>query len=144
MKFSSAFVVLAGLIVPGALSTSVTYDQTYDNADGQMTSVACSNGMNGIISRYGYTKFSQLPTFPYIGGAAAVTGWNSPKCGSCWQLTFNDGTQKRTINVTAIDYAANGFNIGLKAMDKLTNGNGVQYGVVDVTATELPAKACGL
>ncbi|KAJ8519987.1 hypothetical protein ONZ45_g3125 [Pleurotus djamor] len=118
------FFALAALVAP-VLSTSVTYDQTYDNPQGSLNTVACSNGPNGLLTR-GYTNFKSLPNFPNIGGASAVTGWNSENCGTCWELTFTNGQGvKKTINVLAVDYAANGFNIGLTAMNNLTSDHGV-------------------
>lgn len=67
-------------------------------------------------------------------------GWNSPNCGTCWQLSY----QGVTINVLAIDYAAAGFNIALEAMNKLTNGNAVQLGKVQVNAQQVTSSVCGL
>lgn len=143
MKFATSLFTLAALAT-SALSASVRWDSVYDNPDGALTSVACSNGPHGLIPRF--NKFKDLPTFPNIGGASAVTGWNSAKCGSCWKLTFNPGAgaPARTINVLAIDYTASGFNIAQTAMNNLTNGHAVEYGVVDVTSVEVPASECGL
>ncbi|KAF5344222.1 hypothetical protein D9756_011251 [Leucocoprinus leucothites] len=126
-----------------ALASSVRYDPVYDQKTGSLSTVACSNGPNGLLTR-GYKTFGDLPSFPNIGGASAVTGWNSAKCGSCLQLTFTnaDGSTK-SVNVTAIDYTASGFNIALTAMNDLTDGNGVQYGVVDVDSVEVDAAGCG-
>lgn len=67
-------------------------------------------------------------------------GWNSPNCGSCWQLTYN----KTTINVLAIDHAGSGFNIAKEAMNKLTNGQADALGVVQVTSSQVDASVCGL
>lgn len=137
------FAALAALAAP-ALAVSVTYDQVYDNRQGSLSTVACSNGPNGLLTR-GYKTFGDLPPFPHIGGAAAVTGWNSESCGTCWELTFTDeNNQKRQIHVLAVDYAANGFNIGLTAMNELTNGHGVEYGVVEVDAKPATGAACGM
>jgi hypothetical protein len=71
-------------------------------------------------------------------------GWNSAECGSCWQLTFTnaDGSTK-SINVTAIDYTASGFNIALTAMNDLTGGHAVEFGVVQVDSTEVNPAGCG-
>lgn len=41
-----------------------------------MDSVACSDGANGLETK-GYSTLGSLPNFPYVGGAPAVTGWNS-------------------------------------------------------------------
>ena len=67
-------------------------------------------------------------------------GWNSPNCGSCWQLTYN----KTTINVLAIDHAGSGFNIAKEAMNKLTDGQADELGVVQVAYSQVDGSVCGL
>ncbi|KAF8518093.1 Cerato-platanin [Gautieria morchelliformis] len=143
MHFSAFMSVLAAtsvFSVVNGFATTSTYDNTYDNPAGSLNGVACSNGVNGLVTK-GFTTFSSLPSFPHIGGAMAVTGWNSTKCGSCWALTFN---QTKTINVLAIDTSANGFNIAQKALDELTNNQAVALGRVPITAVEVDPSACGL
>ncbi|KAL0947649.1 hypothetical protein HGRIS_013736 [Hohenbuehelia grisea] len=143
MQFPTSLAILTALILPVA-SVSVTYDTVYDNRDGSLDTVACSNGPNGLKTR-GFNKFGDLPNFPFIGGAAEVAGWNSPRCGSCYALTFTDGQGvKKSINILAVDHAANGLNIGLQAMNTLTNGHGVEYGVVDVSYKPVSPHVCGL
>ncbi|KAF8527715.1 Cerato-platanin, partial [Gautieria morchelliformis] len=121
-----------------ALADTVSFDTTYDNAEGSLATVACSDGANGLLSRF--PTFGSLPTFPNIGSAEAIVAHGSPNCGTCWQLAFN-GT---TINVLAIDHAAAGFNIAQEAMDTLTGGQAVELGRITATATQLDASACGL
>jgi hypothetical protein len=120
--------------------STVSYDTGYDDASRPLTSVACSDGKNGLITKYGWHTQGQIPRFPNIGGAAAVAGWNSPECGGCWKLEYKG----KSINVLAIDHAASGFNIGKKAMDTLTGGKAAQLGRVDVQATKVAGKNCGL
>lgn len=138
MKFATASALLFAL-VSIALGQQVTFDPVYDNANQSLLTVECSTGSNGLVTR-NFTTFDSLPTFPFIGGAQAVEGFNSAQCGSCWNVTFN-GT---SITVTAIDHAASGFNIALSAMNNLTNGQAEQLGVVQATATQLNASDCGL
>ncbi|KAG6864167.1 hypothetical protein C0993_009292, partial [Termitomyces sp. T159_Od127] len=136
MKFTS---ILASIVLLPAftLGVTVSYDQTYDNGGTSLTTVACSDGPNGLITR-GFSTFGSLPDFPNIGGAAAVEGWNSASCGSCWDLTYTNGQGvSKTISVLAIDHADSGFNIALAAMNELT-GNQAQFlGRVDVTAVQV-------
>jgi hypothetical protein len=66
--------------------------------------------------------------------------FNSPNCGTCWQLTYNGVS----INVAAIDHAGAGtFNIALKAMNKLTNNQAEFLGRVNAQAQQVPATVCG-
>jgi len=120
-------------------TVSVSYDQSYDNSSASLNTVACSDGGNGL-EQYGYTTFGTLPDFPYIGGAAVVTGWGSAECGTCWQLSY----ESYTITVLAIDYTANGFNIALEAMNTLTNNQAEFLGRINASAVQLDASSCGL
>ncbi|KAG7440899.1 SnodProt1 [Guyanagaster necrorhizus] len=139
MKF---FSTLALVLVPSyALSTTVGYDSGYGVGSNSLANVACSNGVNGLLTK-GFTTYSSLPTFPNISSSDAIAGWNSPNCGTCWELTYS-GTGN-TITVLAIDHAASGFYTSQAAMDALTNGNAVELGVVQATATQVDASACGL
>lgn len=138
MKFFTLSAILS-LCAITVLGDQVTFDPVYDNANQSLATVECSTGSNGLLTK-NFTTFSSLPTFPFIGGAQAIAGFNSPNCGSCWSLSFN-GTN---ITITAIDTAGSGFNIGETAMNNLTDGQAVQLGVVQATATQLNASACGL
>lgn len=142
MKFTGsllAAVSLAASAFAAGTNVSVSFDQVYDGANNSLATVACSDGANGLLTRTNFTTFGQLPTFPFIGGATAIAGWNSTACGTCWTLAFN-GT---TITVLAIDHA-DGFNIGLNAMNNLTHGTAVQVGRVTAVATQVNGSACGL
>ena len=89
----------------------------------------------------GFHTFGDLPTFPFIGGAPAIEGFDSPACGTCWNVTFN-GT---TATVAAIDAGGpNNFNIAHAAMDFLTGGRATFLGVVNASAVQVNASACGL
>lgn len=111
-----------------------------------LNTVACSDGSNGLESR-GYTTFSSIPNFPYIGGAPQITGWNSAYCGSCWEITYSSSSVTTTKYVTAIDVgdeARGGFNLSLEAMNDLTGGQAEFLGRINVTATQVDESNCGL
>lgn len=94
MKSFSTFATSIAILSAFAVQTqaqstvSVSFDNTYDNASGSLNTVACSNGPNGLESK-GFTTFGSLPSFPNIGGAQVISGFNSPNCGTCWKLEFN-------------------------------------------------------
>lgn len=117
----------------------ITYNTVYDNADTSLNDTACSNGVNGLITK-GYTTLGSLPDFPYIGGSFAVPHWNSTGCGTCWELSYN-GT---SINVAAVDTAGVGFDLSLDAYNVLTDGQGVAAGFVFATVAQVDASVCGL
>jgi len=132
------FVALAALI-SSAAAVTVSYDTAYDNSGQSLDTVACSDGSNGLLTQ-GFTTFGSLPDFPYVGGVAAVSGWNSPNCGTCYQLTYN-GTN---ITVLAIDRADDGFNLSEAAMNNLTDNQATSLGRVDAQATQVDKSQCGL
>jgi hypothetical protein len=115
-----------------------TFDQTYDNKHGSLNNVACSNGQNGLVSRF--PTFGDIPSFPNIGGAFDIV-WNSPNCGGCWKVT--NKANHKSIYITAIDTAGAGFNIAQAAFKKLNNGQ-IGEGVLEVTAQKVPPSVCGL
>jgi hypothetical protein len=85
-------------LIPSPLKA--TFDQAFDNPSGSVNNVACSNGQNGLASKY--PTFGDFPNFPYIGGAFDIV-WNSTNCGSCWRIT--NVANGVTIYITAIDTA---------------------------------------
>ncbi|OAA56521.1 Epl1 protein [Niveomyces insectorum RCEF 264] len=134
----SATTLVAAVAVASA--TSVSYDQGYDDASRSLTAVSCSDGANGLITRYNWTTQGAVARFPYIGGSDSISGWNSSNCGLCWELTYNG----RNITVLAIDHTDNGFNLALEAMNDLTDNDAVALGRVDATAVQVDKNNCGL
>lgn len=137
MQFSTVTTLLA--IFSAASSISVSYDTGYDDGSRSLTAVSCSDGSNGLITK-GFNTQSSLPSFPLIGGASTIAGWNDGNCGSCYTLTFNG----KSINVLAIDHANEGFNIAQAAMDQLTGGQALQLGRIDAQWTQVDKTICGL
>lgn len=122
----------------GYHTVSVSYDESYDNPHNSMDSVACSDGSYGLKTK-GYGSFGALRHFPYIGGTAAIPGWNSNQCGTCWELAWHG----RSIYVVALDHAQDGWNIAHAAMDALTGGQSTMYGRIDATASPVESWRCG-
>jgi hypothetical protein len=52
MKFFAVLVALATFSAATSTTVSVSYDNVYDNGSGALTSVACSDGSNGLITKY--------------------------------------------------------------------------------------------
>jgi cerato-platanin len=76
MQISNLLTIFAA--VTAASAATVSYDTGYDNGSRSLTAVSCSDGANGLITRYGWQTQKQVKKFPYIGGVQAVAGWNSP------------------------------------------------------------------
>ncbi|KAL7900514.1 eliciting plant response-like protein [Trichoderma sp. SZMC 28014] len=138
MQLSNIFT--AASLITAIAATHVSYDKGYDDGSRSLRDVSCSDGPNGLITKYHWENQGQVSRFPYIGGVQGIT-WNSPKCGTCYKLEYAG----RSIHVLGIDAAYNGgLNIGLHALNDLTNGNAVKWGNVDATVTEVSGQDCGL
>lgn len=120
-----------------------------------MTAVSCSDGANGLITKYGWQTQGAIPNYPYIGGYQGIAGWNSPQacslalllfsranyalqCGTCYSVTYN----ANTIYVLAIDHTATGFNLAKQAMDALTNNQAEMLGRVDAQYVQVDNSKC--
>ena len=137
------FIISLTAILPAVYSDTVRYDPVYDNRNTSLADVACSDGENGLITK-GYETFGDLPNFPHIGAAYAVEGYNSASCGSCWELTYtkSDNTTK-TIYLTAIDYARDGFVIAGTALKHLGGQRALDAGHIEVAANRVAVSNCG-
>ncbi|KAJ9133199.1 hypothetical protein NKR19_g9148 [Coniochaeta hoffmannii] len=138
MYFTKALSILS--LAAAATATTVSYDTGYDDGNRSLSVVACSDGPNGLETKYHWTKQSDVSRFPYIGGVEAVGGWNSPSCGTCWSATYNG----KTIYILAVDHSAAGLNIALDAMNDLTNGQAVFLGRVEADVAQVDLSNCGL
>ncbi|KAK3690758.1 hypothetical protein LTR37_019024 [Vermiconidia calcicola] len=123
-----------------ARTLSVSYDQGYDQASRSMTVVSCSDGANGLITRYGWNTQGQIPRFPNVAGSVDIGGWNSAQCGTCYQVTYKG----KSIFVLGIDHTDTGINMSLGAMNQLTNNQAVQLGRVNAQVTKVGVGKCGL
>ncbi|KAG7086419.1 hypothetical protein E1B28_002373 [Marasmius oreades] len=143
MKFISLLNSLA--LATATLAVDVAWDSAYDNPNGALTTVACSTGANGLITRFNFQKFSDIPSFPFIGGAPNILGFDSPACGACWEISYTNETGiTKTVHFTGIDVGGTNFVTGQGALNQLTNGRAVELGIAPVTATAVGASACGL
>ncbi|KAK7037546.1 hypothetical protein VNI00_011038 [Paramarasmius palmivorus] len=142
MKFFAIFNALA--FTSSAIAINLAWDTNYDSPNASLTTVACSNGDNGLITRFNFSTFSDLPTFPFIGAAPNIAGFNSPNCGTCFLLNFTNSTGTHSIHFTGIDVGVNSFVTGQNALNSLTNGQAEQLGVIPVNMTIVNATGCGL
>lgn len=118
----------------------ITYDEGYDDPFRSLEHLSCSDGENGLMTKFGYKKQTDIPRFPYIAGMDRVEGWNSTNCGTCWAIEFGG----RTIFVLAVDHLEHGINLPKKAMDDLTWGRSVELGSVVAEVYQVPQKNCDL
>jgi len=120
--------------------TTLSYDNSYDNPNLPLSSVACSTGPKGLAQKY--PNLGSLPNFPNVGGVYTVEQWGSDQCGSCYAVY--DETTNMTVYILAVDVSKTGFTSSQEAMDKLTGNEAVDLGRVSVTYTAVDASMCGL
>ncbi|KAL7275537.1 hypothetical protein RUND412_001521 [Rhizina undulata] len=124
MKFLAlSFPILLFPALTNAATTTVSFDSVYDDPNLPTTSVACSDGTNGLLTK-GYPNLGSVPGFPYVGAAFTVPGWNSPNCGKRYWLEYNGWR----ITMVAVDHAEAGFVLSKTALDALTGGQAGQLG----------------
>lgn len=147
---ASLFALASAVAVPadtdsdflGHRPITISIEKKFDEGSTSLNTVACSDGSNGLIKK-GFSTFNSLPKYPLIASAPTVKGWNSPKCGQCYQLYYHNGKIEQTLNVLAVDAGPAGFNLGSKAMEKLTHGEGEQKGRVQASYVEIDQSKCG-
>lgn len=143
MKLANVFASFAVLASVSYAQFTASYETAYDNPQRSLSTVACSDGANGLLTR-NFTTLGSLPSYPNVGGVPAVTGWNSPDCGTCWTVTYTNAQGiAKSINLLAIDSASN-FNMASAAMNSLTDDQATSLGRVPVTAISAPQSSCGL
>ncbi|KAL4075333.1 Cerato-platanin-domain-containing protein [Scleroderma yunnanense] len=111
------------------------YDVFYDNSNESLDYLACSSGSNSLENK-GYATLGQLSTFPDVSGVYTVTVWDSPACGTCYNVTYGS----TTIYVLAVDTAPEGFNVAEAALNALTDGQATQFGRIDMQTTPVDAR----
>ncbi|KAF8120902.1 Cerato-platanin [Boletus edulis] len=116
------------------------YDNTYDTSGLSLDTVACSNGPNGLETKYGYTTLGTVPAYPNLGAVYTVSGWDSPKCGACYAVTYQ--ATGVTVNILAVDKTDTGFTVSQQAMDNLTANHAVEFGHVEVSFEEVDPSRC--
>ena len=139
-----AALALALALPAQAAQASIAFDEAYDDGALSTLGVACSDGPNGLYTR-GFRTLGALPGFPFVGGASAVAGWNSPSCGRCFRLEF----QGAAVFVTAVGSAklppggaGAAFVVSLATLDRLTKGQGRALGRVAGTSAGVASANC--
>jgi len=109
-----------------------------------LTTVACSDGANGLMTTRGYSDLSKM--WPYVGAFSYPTpAWNSPSCGGCWQLTNSAG---HSIFVTVIDHCevvnqySKHFDLAPPAFDELCGADGKAAGNCIFTIQQASVSSC--
>ncbi|UNI17731.1 hypothetical protein JDV02_004052 [Purpureocillium takamizusanense] len=139
MHFSAIVFAVLSVMAPFIDAVTVSYHTEFSDPNFSLNGVACSDGANGL-ERHDFRTLGDLPRFPMVGSVAAVGGWNSPNCGTCWKLTY----EGKEVTILAIDHCASGFDLSAEAMDILTDGRAHELGRIDADAVQVSASECGM
>jgi len=140
---SALLITLSPLLVLPTLaqsSSSLSYDPVYGTDTTPLSGLACSNGANGLGTKY--PTLGSLKNFPNVGAAPTVSQWGDPNCGKCYTVTY--GPTGVSVSIVAVDVGRGGFVVSQQAMDTLTGNQALFYGRVDVTYVEADLSACQL
>jgi len=124
------YIAIALIALPTLVDSAAYCTYHLYNAGDSLTTVACSDGANGIMTKFGYSTLS--PMYPYVTAFSGAT-WNSPNCGRCVKVTSSRGN---SVYLTVIDqcggppggYDAH-FDIAPPAFRELFGDAGVNAGV---------------
>jgi hypothetical protein len=126
-----------------AVATDLRYDSNFDYVKNlPLTSFACSDGANGLITKTGAQTLGQLKsklrpnTYVAAGG---ISGWNSPNCGQCWKGRAPNGA---SLQFVLIDKATPSVVMGEEAFKILSPSKTLQEGHITIYVTQLPRASC--
>lgn len=130
MQFSTLFTtVLSMVALASATPGVVTWDGVYDQTTTSVYTFSCEQ----YLHSRGWSQLDMVPTFPDVGAARAVEGWNSKNCGKCYKLSYTPkGQAQRWIIITAISTAQGNhdFVISRSGLDYLTYGKADALGYI--------------
>jgi hypothetical protein len=111
--------------------------------DTSTNAIACSNGLNGLQTKYGLQDISTI--FPMVT-AFSDAPWNSPNCGDCYRLFSRyDDT---TVDVTVIDFVplinrtGSHFDLSKYAFEMLLGDKGIHDGSATVDWVKVGQGIC--
>ena len=133
MKLISNVIPLAALFSV-ASAAHVPHGKYYDHWWNSPSKIDCFGSL--ISPLHGLTDFHNVKTWPFIGGSDTV-GLSTRSCGSCWQISY----EGKSVNITAVDTASDGFDLSGRAMEALTNDKDAD---VEASATQIDKGYCKL
>jgi len=138
------FITYLILFVAAVSASTLKWDNNYNkNSNLPLTSFACSDGANGLITKFNdpsltTTKLSgKLRPGVFLAASPLIPSWNSPNCGKCYRV--RSGT--KWFLFVAIDVATPAIVSGQDAFSTLASPNA---GYITVYQTELPLTSCYL
>ncbi|KAF3909542.1 Cerato-platanin [Arthrobotrys entomopaga] len=140
VNFFAFATLLAATVSASSLKWDIHYSFSQDLA---LTSFACSDGSNGLITTTGAQTVGELKTKlkpgVYIAATPQIVSWNSPNCGKCYRVR-NPRTNK-SILVVGIDVSRPAAVTGQEGFLAVSQ-SGLGQGTLNVYFSEVPASNC--
>ncbi|KAF9566412.1 hypothetical protein EC968_003756 [Mortierella alpina] len=138
------FIAYATLLVATVSATNLKWDSNYSYTSNlALTSFACSDGVNGLITKTGALTTSQLRTKlkpgVYTAATPFVASWNSPNCGKCYRV--RNPANNKSIYIIAIDVGKPDVVTGQEGFNSITQ-TGLAQGSFIAYFTEVPTSNC--
>jgi len=137
------FILFALYAIPQVSGVAYCTYHNY-NAGDSLTTVACSDGVNGVMTKFGYSDLG--PMYPYVTAFSGAT-WNSPNCGRCIQVT--NRAKGNSVYLTVIDQCGPPpathdahFDIAPPAFRELFGDAGVNAGVQNADWAFVASNLC--
>jgi len=147
MQFSTATLIsiLATLSLTSA--STLKWDDNYSVARNlPLTSFACSNGPNGLITKYNDPSLTvdtleskHLKPGVVVAASYAVSGWGSAACGGCYHIKYSSGGKTIEKNFIAIDHAQDAIVVGSDAFSSFASPS---VGSLTVSVSSYAASEC--
>ncbi|GIK04359.1 hypothetical protein Aspvir_008440 [Aspergillus viridinutans] len=147
MKFptiTAAILSSAFLASPGVIADTLKYNREYDYAQNTaLTLFSCSDGANGLMTRYGVNNLQQLRNKlqpnTYVGASSAVAKWNDPNCGKCFRAT--NPSNNKSLSFVVIEQNS-AVVTGEEGFCLLSPSGTTSEGTLTVDIAELPSQSC--
>ncbi|KAF3911383.1 Cerato-platanin [Dactylellina cionopaga] len=132
--------------IAAVAATDFKYDNNYSYSSNlALTSFACSDGPNGLITKTGARTVGELRARlqqnVWIAGSPFVSGWGSPKCGECYQA--RNPKNNKSFKFVVIDHATPATVVGEDAFKSIGNTGSLFEGHYTVYLSgPLPRNQC--
>lgn len=147
MKLSTitTAILSCAMLASPAEATVLKYDPLYDySTNTPLNLFACSDGANGLITRYKVNTLQQLraklKSNVHVAAMASIAGWNSVRCGECYRV--RNPKNNKTLKIVAVDRSTPAVVAGTLPFKTLSPSGSLDEGSLIVYLTALPASDC--
>ncbi|KAF3912473.1 hypothetical protein ABW20_dc0104596 [Dactylellina cionopaga] len=139
------FLTYVPVFVAAVAASTLKYDSHYSySTNSALTSYACSDGANGLITKTHTQNAQQLKSKlkpnVYLVAGPSVGGWNSPNCGKCFNA--RNPKNNKSFKFIVVDVATPALVGGEDAFRAISPSGGLAEGSLNVYLSELKPSDC--